>query len=260
MHPNKAKAKLAQGRIALGGQITFYAPPMVELFGALGFDWLFIDCEHGPMNESEIENLVRAAEAFDITPMARVPDGSAHTILRYLDRGIMGIIAPHIGTRAEAEALVKACRYYPEGLRSSAGAGRTNDYGLGRTREQYYEDSNREIMVIPLVESAEGVENIDAIASVPGVDAINLGPHDLNQSMGMPPAEEWQRAIDRVVQGTINAGKAASIGHVPIGDMESLRYYIDRGARMICVSPTDFIKAGAAEFKRQIEAVVPVKA
>ena len=260
MHPNKAKAKLAQGRVALGGQLQFFSPSLVELFGALEFDWLFIDCEHGAMNESEIEHMVRAAETYDITPMARVPDNSAPTILRFLDRGIMGIFAPQVGTRAEAEALVKACKYYPEGLRSSSGGGRTNQYGLGRTREQYYEDSNREIMVIPLVESLEGVQNIDAIASVPGVDAVNLGPGDLSQSMGMPPAEELQRAIDRVVDGTLNAGKAVSVGHLPIGDMESFRYYIDNGARMVCINGADFIKVGAAQFKGQIEAMVSVKA
>ena len=86
MKVNKTKAKLLNGDIALGGGVNFYAPIIVELYGVMGFDWVWIDCEHGSSNDSETENMIRAAELYDLTPIVRVPNASPSTILRFLDR------------------------------------------------------------------------------------------------------------------------------------------------------------------------------
>ena len=128
---NRAKAKLLAGEIAVGGSVNFYAPILVELYGVLGFDWVWIDCEHGSSNDSESENMIRAAELHDITPVVRVPNAEPSTLLRFLDRGAQGLIVPHINNRAEAEAVAQASHYYPMGDRSSATGGRTNRLGSG---------------------------------------------------------------------------------------------------------------------------------
>ena len=91
---NRAKAKLLEGEIAVGGSVNFYAPIVVEMYGVLGFDWVWIDCEHGSSNDSESENMIRAAELHDITPVVRVPNAEPSTLLRFLDRGAQGLIVP----------------------------------------------------------------------------------------------------------------------------------------------------------------------
>ena len=118
MQTNLTKAKLAEGKVVFGAIIGRYAPDLIELFGALGYDFVMIDCEHGPMDLDQVEHMVRAGEVFGITPIARIPDHSESTILRYLDRGLQGIIVPHVNTKEEAESVARAARYHPEGWAS----------------------------------------------------------------------------------------------------------------------------------------------
>ena len=129
MRTNITKAKLGEGNVVFGAIISRYAPDLVELFGAIGYDFVMIDCEHGPMDLDQVEHMVRAAEVFDITPIARIPDHAESTILRFLDRGLQGIIVPHVNTREEADSVVRAARYYPQGYRG-VGGGRAHDYGV----------------------------------------------------------------------------------------------------------------------------------
>ena len=126
MRTNTTKAKLGEGKVVFGGIIGEHAPSLVELFGALGYDFVMIDCEHGPMDLNQVEHMVRAAEVFGITPLARVPNHDPSTILRFLDRGVQGVIVPHVNSAAQAEAIAKAARYYPEGNRG-VGGGRAHD-------------------------------------------------------------------------------------------------------------------------------------
>ena len=124
MRANATKAKLNEGEVVFGAIITRPAPDMVEIFGALGYDFVMIDCEHGPADLDQVEHMVRAAESFGITPIARIPDHSDHTILRFLDRGLQGIIVPHVNTAEQAIAIARAARYYPDGYRGMGGGRR----------------------------------------------------------------------------------------------------------------------------------------
>jgi 4-hydroxy-2-oxoheptanedioate aldolase len=137
------------------------------------------------MDWDQVENLVRAAEVFGITPITRVPNHEDSTILRFLDRGVQGIIVPHVNTRATAEAVARAARYYPEGHRGSGG-GRTHDYGVGVSREESTRWVNAQLLVIPMIEEVEAVNNLDTILTVPGVDILHVASGDLGQSMGNP--------------------------------------------------------------------------
>jgi 2-keto-3-deoxy-L-rhamnonate aldolase RhmA len=187
MRPNTTKAKLAEGKVVFGAIISRHAPDLVELFGAIGYDFVMIDGEHGPMSLDEVEHMVRAAEAFSITPIARIPNHEDSTILRFLDRGVQGIIVPHINTREAAEAVARAARYHPDGHRGVAG-GRPHDYGVGVSREQSTRWINSQLLVIPMIEETEAVDNLDAILAVSGVDVLHVASGDLGQSMGNPDA------------------------------------------------------------------------
>src|SRR5438477_13043640 len=119
MRTNTTKAKLAEGKVVFGAIISRYAPDLVELFGAIGYDYVMIDCEHGPMDLNQVEHMVRAAEVFNITPLARIPNHQQDTVLRFLDRGVQGVIVPHVRTAEQAAAIAAAAKYGPEGTRSS---------------------------------------------------------------------------------------------------------------------------------------------
>ena len=185
MRTNTTKAKLNEGGVVFGAIITRYAPDMVEIFGALGYDFVMIDCEHGPANLDQVEHMVRAAESFEITPIARIPDHSEHTILRFLDRGLQGIIVPHVNTGEQAAAIARAARYYPEGYRGMGG-GRAQDYGIGVSRDEATAWVNSQVLVIPMVEDIEAVRNLDDILQVSGADVLHVAASDLGQSLGNP--------------------------------------------------------------------------
>src|SRR5436190_4741164 len=156
MRTNTTKAKLAEGKVVFGAIIGGHAPDLVELFGAIGYDFVMIDCEHGPMNLEEVEHMVRAAEVFGITPIARIPNHEDSTILRFLDRGVQGIIVPHVNTRAIAEAVAQAARYYPAGHRG-VGGGRAHDHGVGVSREESTRWVNSELLLMRTLEATEAV-------------------------------------------------------------------------------------------------------
>ena len=158
---NSTKAKLNDGETVFGAIISRHAPDLVEIFGAIGYDFVMIDCEHGPMNLDQVEHMVRAAEAFGITPITRIPDHADSTVLRFLDRGVQGIIVPHVNTGKEAEAIARAARYYPDGHRG-VGGGRAHDYGVGISRDESTRWINAETLVIPMIEETVAVENLDS--------------------------------------------------------------------------------------------------
>src|ERR1700675_4818863 len=111
--PNRVKAAMRAGHKAYGYSLTFPSPWVMDILGKLEFDYVFIDGEHGPFDLERLEHLCRAAERYHLTTFARVPDIGSSTILRYLDRGIMGILGPHIATEADARQLVRACYFGP---------------------------------------------------------------------------------------------------------------------------------------------------
>lgn len=247
---NRIKRAVESGSIPLGATLNIYSPHLVELAGAMGFEWVFIDCEHGPMNETEVEHMVRAAEAYDMTPVVRVPVNSPSVILRFLDLGALGIVVPHIDSVADAEAAAAAVRYPPQGIRgSNYGTGRNNAYGEGTEDVRaYYEAANRETMLFALIESADGVEEIEGIARVAGVDATWLGPADLALSMGMPEQARVDEALDRVVTTTIAAGKHSAVTHLPPDQIDRLEHFHELGSRIFATNLLALMKLRGAEW------------
>lgn len=194
---NKLKAKLQAKTPVFGLLSSIPSPLMVEMIGYAGYDFVILDMEHVGVNPETLENMVRAAECADLTPLVRVPSVAPDTILRVLDCGAQGIVVPHIRNRAEAEQAVAASRYYPLGKRGVSG-GRTTGFGT-IDLPTYFERANREIMVVAMIEDCEGVGNIEQIVTVPGIDMVLEGAIDLAQSMGMP-AQAQDPAVQHAIQ------------------------------------------------------------
>jgi 2-keto-3-deoxy-L-rhamnonate aldolase RhmA len=186
---NNILTKMAAGQKAVGCTFTFPCDELIELAGIAGYDYVFLDGEHGSFTTETIERLCRTADAAGVTPVARVPDIQLPTILRYLDRGIMGIMGPHICTSADAQQFADACRFVPQGKRSF-GSGRGTDWGTPEARGESMQQINEQIIVMALLEDKEAIENLEEILSVKGIDTFSYGPNDLAQSMGLPGAPD----------------------------------------------------------------------
>src|ERR1700730_4964900 len=142
--PNRVIAAMRAGRKAYGYNLYLPSPSVIDILGKIDFDFVFIEREHGPFGLAQLEDLCRTAERHNLTPIARVPDIGSSTILRYLDRGIMGILGPHIATAADSPKLARACYFGPLGERSF-GANRGTDYNAGiADKAAYYREANEQ--------------------------------------------------------------------------------------------------------------------
>jgi 4-hydroxy-2-oxoheptanedioate aldolase len=235
MRKNLMKEKLQRGGTAAGVIIQEPSAQVVEVLGLLGFDWVFIDCEHSGMSLEDVGRLVMAAELRGITPLVRVPQNLPEIILRYLDAGAMGIVIPGVETVEDARRAVSGAKYPPEGVRGLAGV-RGADFGLSGPLGDYVKAANREILVLADVESREGVENIEAILDVEGIDGIAIGSNDLSQSLGVAGQTNHPlvvEAIDRILAAGKRKGKPIC-GAVRGG--ETPRQYIEKGYQMFVTS------------------------
>jgi 2-keto-3-deoxy-L-rhamnonate aldolase RhmA len=195
--PNRVKAAMRAGHKAYGYSLSFPSPWVIDILGKLDFDYVFIDGEHGPFGLDQLEDLCRTAERYNVTPIARVPDIGASTILRYLDRGIMGILGPHIATDADARQLVRACYFGPLGERSF-GANRGTDYNAGiADKAAYYREANEQMLVCALLEDAAVLDNLDAILSVPGIDLYTASGQTISPKALAIPASPTIRKLSR---------------------------------------------------------------
>lgn len=255
MRMNNTKAKLAEGKVVFGAIVNRYAPDLVELFGAIDYDFVMIDCEHGPMHLDQVEHMVRAAEVFHITPITRVPNHDDATILGYLDRGVQGIIVPHVNTREAADAVARAARYYPDGHRG-VGGGRAHDYGVGASREESTRWINSQMLVIPMVEETEAVDNLDAILTVTGVDVLHVASGDLSQSMGYPGQEKVRELMRRVIPKIRAGGKCAGVGGNSPSDAAGVAEFIKLGANFVTISALGLLRLGAEDFRQRVGAAL----
>ncbi|ASS74026.1 siderophore biosynthesis protein SbnG [Tumebacillus algifaecis] len=209
LRENVLKRKLQQGETVFGLICSVPHPTMVEMIAAADYDFVIIDTEHVLINPETLENMLRAADASGITALVRVQDAAPNTILRVLDAGAHGVVVPHVRTKEEAEAIVKASRYYPQGMRSLNG-GRPADFAK-IDLQGYLTYANEQVMVVPMIENREGVDNAADIASVPGVDMILEGAADLSQSYGLP----WQTRSETVQSALAQAAAAVRAQGVP---------------------------------------------
>jgi 2-keto-3-deoxy-L-rhamnonate aldolase RhmA len=183
---NRIKEAMRNGRKAYGVRLTFPSPEIVDMLEPAALDFVFLDCEHGILDMPAIENVCRAADLTGPTPIARIPDIGSGTIAQFLDRGIRGIIGPHIETLADAKQLVDACLFGPAGRRSFGGARGTDYQSRIEDMQAFLAACNESVLVGAMLESALAIENLDDILSVPGIDYLMFGPADFAQDLGFP--------------------------------------------------------------------------
>ncbi|MFN8526946.1 MAG: aldolase/citrate lyase family protein [Chloroflexota bacterium] len=252
MRHNTLKQKLAAGKRVVGFMLEFNSPELVEMMGRIGYDFVYIDGQHGGLTIETARDLMRAADYTGVTPICRVPRNDPSVILEFLDAGAFGIVVPNVNTRAQAEAAVSAMRYPPSGTRSGFARSRAANFGITQTAREYFSAINDQLMFMPLIEDIAAMPNLDAIAAVPGVSALATGPSDLGLSMGIVGGwgePEIQANVDRVVA----AGKAA--GKPTIGVATSLedgQRLFDRGFQAIQVSVAGLLHGSAAGFLRDV--------
>jgi 4-hydroxy-2-oxoheptanedioate aldolase len=212
--PNHVKHALKAGRPQFGSLLNFGDPLVAEMMASVGFDWLLVDTEHGPIDHAALATMFATITRYPVAPLVRVHALAEEHVKRVLDAGAWGVLAPNVRTRAEAELLVAACRYPPAGVRS-LGAGRFA-LSFHTDPQTYFARANDEILVIAQIEHVEAVKHIDAILSVPGLDACYVGPNDLCASMGLapslePPHAEFEDAMRTVLAASRRHGVAAGI-------------------------------------------------
>ena len=179
--------------------------------GLAGIDFVILDGEHGTFSWESLEDMCRVADLAGVTTIARVPNIEESTILRYLDRGVQGILGPGIDTGEQAQQLVDACYYAPLGRRGLGGAPRAADY-VNLAGREYLDGANREMLVVAFLEHAEALENLDDILAVDGIHAYYVGPQDMSVSLGAgrsaaPPAD---RGGDRAGEAGSGGPRASS--------------------------------------------------
>lgn len=250
--PNGVLRKLRDKQTVFGPLINFSSPWFVDVIGATGFDFVLLDAEHGPMSLESTEQMIRAAESAGMTPLVRVPANVPYEILRFLDIGAMGVQVPQLNSAADAKAAASAVRFPPRGTRGLATLPRAGGYGIGPTAPEYIEIANREIVLMAMVETREGVENIDAIAGTEGVDIIAIGPGDLSASMGFHgdrSAPAVREAVEHVVERAHAHGRWVSL---PAADIESARALVTRGIEIVQLMPAAWISRLGKHFLSEV--------
>ncbi|MCB1020511.1 MAG: aldolase [Bryobacterales bacterium] len=214
MRPNRAKQMLQEGKVVLGtAQNAIATVEVAKMAAAAGLDWFFLDTEHGPFTSETVHNILQACLATPITPIVRVADFQYDLVARTLDSGAEGIMFPRTESPEKLAEAISWAKFPPQGVRG---------FGLGppqigyktATLDEIREHQNRETLVVAQIESVRGLEAIDEIVQVEGLDALLLGPADMSISLGV--AGDWDSpklwaAIDRVIEACNGAGRFPSI-------------------------------------------------
>ncbi len=233
MRTNTVKAKWAAGKPAIGAWLGINSSLTAEVMAHQGFDWLCVDTQHGALDFTIALPMLQAISTTDTMPFVRVPWNEPSIIMKYLDAGAMGIIVPMIETKEDAERAVWAMRYPPQGMRSS-GPYRATVYAGA----DYQDHANTELSLIVMIETAKAIENLDAIASVPGIDALYIGPSDLSQALGLGPRYDADNplhasTVTKIRDAAVKAGIVPGI-HTS-GSALSNRYIRD-GFKMVMLT------------------------
>ena len=211
MRTNTVKQKWREGKPAIGCWLGIPSSYSAEMMAHQGFDWVCVDTQHGAIDYNTAFPMIQAIASTDAVPFVRVPWNEPSIIMKYLDAGAYGIVVPMIETADDARAAVRATRYPPDGIRS-----------YGPNRVVYYTGdynapaANDEVALIVMIETPEALKNLDEIASVPGVDALYIGPADLSQALGLGPAYNADNpahaeAVTKIRDAAVRHGKVPGV-------------------------------------------------
>lgn len=242
---NPLRATLASGGVLRGAWIASPSVVIAEAVAGLGYDYVSVDLQHGAVDYADAVPMFAAIAAQGSVPMARLPRNEPAAIGRILDAGALGIVVPLVDTADEAAAAVAATRYPPRGGRSYGPIRAAVATGSREPRDL------EQVFVAVMVETARGLDNVDAIAATPGLDAIYVGPADLALALGLPPAYERPEpehvaAIDRIRTACADHGIVAGV-HCADGAMAARRLAQGFGMTTVMNDVALVRSAGAAE-------------
>jgi 2-keto-3-deoxy-L-rhamnonate aldolase RhmA len=254
---NRAKERLEAGELALGiGLRLARTVEIGKLMKTAGYDFLFIDMEHGSMSVDQAAQLSIAAQDAGITPIVRVPGFEHFHATRVLDAGAQGIVVPHVDTPEVAARMVSNCRYPPVGHRSVTGAVPQLDFASYPMAE-WTRAVDEATLLILMIETPLAVENLDQIAAVQGFDVLLVGTNDLCIEMGIPGQPEHPRvvsAFERLVAACRTHGKYAGLGGVY--EPRLIQRYIELGFRLVLAgNDLPLLLAAASERAATVRAV-----
>lgn len=250
MRENTFRDRLNTGDRLVNGWLSTGDPLLAETMAHAGFDALTLDMQHGV---SDLGDALRAFQAISSTstvPMVRVPWNDPATIMKVLDLGAYGVICPMIEGRADAEAFVRSCRYPPDGNRSFGPV-----RGLLYGGSDYATRANETVLAIAMIETRSALDQIDDILTVPGLDAVFVGPADLSQALGEPAGTDWAdgpvpTALDTILERCATHGVPAGIFTKSPAYARSMH---NRGFSFVTVgSDLGYVAAGAREALEQV--------
>ena len=240
--PNRVKQKLASGQTAccVAGLTD---PEDIDRFGPAGFDAVWLEGEHGPVDYRQIGDLTRACDLWGMTSIMRINQNEQGIMYRALDRGVQGIVVPHVNTEEEARNVVAGCKFAPIGQRGLFVS--RQGYGV----EDYLDNANDHTVVMVLIEDIVAVNNLDAILQVDHIDVFFVAPSDLAASMGLigqvdhPRVQEtWRGALQQISASGRTAGTLTNNGNAAS--------FVELGVRFLMVNAGAWIDEGAAAYKR----------
>lgn len=253
----KLKQAFKEGQTLVGTWLNAASPAQVETIGYAGFDFVILDTEHSAYDIAGCENLVRAADAARLPCLVRVSDDNPTSVSKVLEYGAQGVVVPHVGSRAEAEEAVRKAHYPPVGARGAAPSIRAAHYGQTAWPD-YLAQARAETMVVLQIEGHEGIQNLEAIMTVAGVDVLFVGPFDLSTVLGISGQLDHPLLLD-TVGDIVQRARANNIAvGIWMPTPEQAGPWIERGVQLITVASNDLIfmegcRAFAGRVKAQIQ-------
>ncbi|WP_051581833.1 HpcH/HpaI aldolase family protein [Pseudonocardia acaciae] len=229
------RAELRDGRGMLATFSLLGCAEVIELVALAGFDAVILDMEHGPFDLQQMSRCLVAAHLRGMPVITRVANGDPSMIGKVLDLGADGVLAPHIGSAAEARALVAAARFAPEGERGAHPWVRAADFdgASGGSAAGWFADANSRAAVLAMVEGADALHNLEEIVHVTGLDAVFLGPVDLAQALGVPGQPDHELVVSALTRARAVAAEAGLATAVFAASPERARSWLDKGLGLV---------------------------
>ena len=241
------KAKLKDGDLAIGTMISeIRNPNLTYMLAQCGFDFFIIDNEHGAYSPETISNIIAAARGAGISIVVRIPEIRREAIMKPLDSGAAGLLVPMVNTADQAEEIMKYAKYPPMGERGVALSRAHSSYGRPNAAE-YLDQANQATFIAVQAESPQAIENLESIASTPGVDAIFVGPADLSVGMGIPGQITHPREVEAIERVLAICQKHDVIAGIHMSKLETLKGWIRQGMRFVTFSSDVDLLAKAAQ-------------
>ncbi len=245
--------RIGRGELLLGSMLKTPTTHATEILGGVGFDYLVVDQEHAPFDNSVLDQLALASHAGGIASLVRVSDDLPARILSVLDMGFAGVIVPHVSSAKQAESVVAACRY-ATGKRGFSGTTRAGLYGC-KTMSEHIASADGSTTVIVMIEDPSAISSIEQIVAVEGVDALLIGRADLAVSMGATSSDapEVTAAVNSVLNVCQVAGRRVMLY---VNHVDEAKRFIERGASLFLVgSDQGLMQRAARSAKAAFEAI-----